>query len=87
MDRDGGEVVLFEDFIKLDSKLDTLHKDDHLVEHEGVEQVGELSDFLVFLQFDIVLLESVQGELALVVNEDLEWVLHELPADLLDVVL
>jgi len=87
MDRDGGEVVLFEDFIKFDCKLDALHEDDDLVEHEGIEQVGELPDFLVFLQLDVVLLESVQGELALVINEDFEGVLHELPADLLDVVL
>lgn len=43
-----------------------------LVELERVEQVVELPVLGVFLDLDEVLLQSVQGELGLVVNVDLK---------------
>ena len=45
----------------------------NLVELKGVEEVEEFSVLLVFLDFDVVLLETVEGEFGLVVNEDLHW--------------
>jgi len=43
----------------------------YLVKLERVEQVGELLVLLVLGDVDIVLLEAVQGELGLVVDQDL----------------
>jgi hypothetical protein len=52
---------------------------------QRVEQVNKFLDLFFFLDLDIVLLETVKSKLALVVDEDLERVLHELAADVLDV--
>lgn len=84
MHGDRGEVILAQDFVEEDGTLDARHEDDYLVELERVKEVGELADLLVFLKLDVVLLETVEGQLALVIDEDLEWVPHELAADLLD---
>ena len=55
-----------------------LHEDHDLVELKGVEQVNQLSVLLVLLQLGVELLETVQGQACLVVNRNLERLLHEL---------
>ena len=50
-----------------------------------VKQIDELLNLLLLIYFDEVLLETVQSELALVINEDLELVAHKLAADSLDI--
>jgi hypothetical protein len=79
VDGNRGEVILAQDFIEVDSAVNALHEDDDLVELESVEEVSQLTNLLVLFQLDVILLETVKGELALVVNEDLKLVAHELP--------
>jgi hypothetical protein len=50
----------------------------HLVELERVEEVGQLAGLLLLLQFDVELKQSVERQLRLVVDVDLERVLAEL---------
>jgi hypothetical protein len=77
--------------VELGRTGDRLDKDAHLVELEVVEQVVELAVLLLLLELEVVLLKTVQGQLGLVVDVDLEglrvrlklWVtyaLHELLA-------
>jgi len=81
----GGEGLLVEDLSQLDGVRNSLHEDDHLVEVEGVDQVGQLGVLLVLIKLDVVLLESVESEFALVLNQHLRRVAHELLASELDV--
>ena len=51
----------------------TLTQYAYLVELEGIEELVQLPVLLGFLKLDVVLLETVQGELGLVIDEDFEW--------------
>lgn len=84
MDCNRWEVLLSQDLIKLDCVLNLSHEDDNLVEHERIQQVSQSSDLLIVLQFHVVLLQTMESKLAFVVDEDLELVLHELSANVLD---
>jgi hypothetical protein len=86
MDGDRREVVLAEHLVEGHCALNGVNEDDDLVELQSVQEVGELHDLLLLVKLDVVLLETVEGEFALVVDEDLERVAHELAADVLDVV-
>lgn len=44
----------------------------YLVELELIEELVELPVLRVFLELDVVLLQTVKGELRLVINEDFE---------------
>ena len=85
MHRYGGKTLLLQQLVKFNRVFDLLHKYNNLVEHEGIEEVSEFPDLLVVINLHIELLESVKGELSLVVNEDFELVLHKFSADLFDV--
>lgn len=79
------EELLVQHLRQLLGVLDRLHEDDDLVELELVEQVHELGDLFLVVERHVILLEPVQRELALVLNQHLGLVLHELAADQLDV--
>ena len=81
MDSNAGKVALAKKSIKLGGTSGVAHKDDDLVEFESVEQLIQLAILLSLAQLDVVLLQTVEGELGLVVDVDLERVLHELLAD------
>jgi hypothetical protein len=49
-----------------------LPKTTNLVELKGVEKLVQLPILLSFLELDEVLLETMKGELGLVIDEDLE---------------
>lgn len=51
--------------------LDALEEDDDLVELERVEERKEALVLLLILELDVVLPEAVQGQLRVVVDEDL----------------
>ena len=72
MDGDARETALSEQLVQFDRTADALDKNDDLVEVEGVEEVVELAVLLYLLQTKEVLLETVQGELRLVVDKDFE---------------
>lgn len=71
--------------VECDCTLDGVNEDDDLVELEGVQEISKLADLLLLLKLNVVLLETVEGKLALVVDEDFEGVAHELAADALDI--
>jgi hypothetical protein len=76
-----GEVALAEKSVKLRAASSTLDEDDDLVELELIEQVVELAVLLALAEANIVLLQSVQRQLGVVVDVQLKRVLHELLAD------
>ena len=71
MDADDREADLLEQARELAGTRDRLDEDDHLVELEVVDQVGQLAVLLLLLDVDVVLLEAVQRQLGLAVDEDL----------------
>ena len=72
MNGDGGEVALNEEVVELAGAGHGLDEDDNLVELEGVEEVAELPVLLVLGELDKVLLQTVKGELLLVIDQDLQ---------------
>jgi hypothetical protein len=81
---DTGEVALNQQLVELLGALNRLDKDAHLVELKRVQKVVQLAVLLVLGNADKVLLKTVEGELGLVVDVNLERVLHELLADKTD---
>ncbi len=79
-----GKVVLAQQMVKHLSSVNALDEDNNLVEMQRVEQVNKLLDLFLLLDLDKVLLETVKSEFALVVNEDLEGIYHELATDVLN---
>ena len=61
-----------------------LNKDDDLVELKLVDEVHQLGDLIALLKLYVVLAETVQSQLRLVLNKDLSRVAHELAASDLD---
>mmetsp|Transcript_39396 Transcript_39396/g.51560 ORF Transcript_39396/g.51560 Transcript_39396/m.51560 type:complete len:390 (+) Transcript_39396:638-1807(+) len=82
----GGDGVFVEDLVELDGVVDVADEDDDLVELQLVDQVHELGDLVALLQRHVVLAETMQGQLALFLDEHLGGVAHELAARLLDLV-
>jgi len=74
---DGGEVLFLEERGERDAPLHGLDEDNDLVEFERVEQIEKLSVLLVLLDLDIVLLETVEGQLGFVVDEDFHGLQRE----------
>ena len=64
--------------------VNALNEDNNLVEMQRVEQINKLLDLFLLLDLDEILLETVKSEFALVVNEDLEGIYHELATDVLN---
>jgi len=85
VDRGAREVALAEQLVKLGAAQGRANEDDDLVELEVIEEVVELPVLLALIKLDVELLKTVQGQLLLVVDVDLEGVLHELLADGADV--
>ena len=76
VDSDTGEVLLDEELVEVLAAVDAVHEDDALVELDGVEDVDELAVLLLLGQGHVVLLESFEGQLALIINEDIERLFH-----------
>jgi len=69
----GGEVLLLQQRRQGDATLHRFDEDDDLVELQRIQQVEQLAILLRLGQFDVVLLETVQGQLGFIINEDFEW--------------
>jgi len=74
---DGGEVLFLEERRERDASLHRFDEDNDLVKFERVEQIEELSVLFVLLDLDIVLLETVEGQLGFVVDEDFHGLQRE----------
>lgn len=81
MDSNTGEVALPQKLVQLVGTESAFDKDNDLVELQGVKKVTEFAIFLLFAQLDVVLLETVESELCVVVNVHLEGITHELLAN------
>lgn len=75
------EVAVHKDIVQLGTSNCAPYEDDDLVEGECVEKIVQLSVFLRLAKLDVILIQTVKGQLGFVVNEQLGWVLHELSAD------
>ncbi len=70
VDADGREVAFAKKLVELVGARDGLDEDDDLVEFERVEQVVELAVLGRLFKANVVLLETVEGELGLVIDVD-----------------
>lgn len=84
VDSGAGEVALAQKVVELLASLGRANEDDDLVELQLIEEVVELPVLLTLVKLHVVLLQTVKGQLLLVVDVDLERVLHELLAGLAD---
>lgn len=75
------KVAFPQQFIQFCSSNGTFHEDDDLIKLQRIKQVTELSIFFPFAEFDIVLLKTMECKLGLIINVNLERILHELLAD------
>ncbi len=75
VDGDGRKVLFDEDLVQLGGALDGADKDHALVELQGVEQIDELACLLSFLELHVVLLQSVQCQLAARTDVDFQRLL------------
>lgn len=86
MDSDGREVALSKEFIQFSRTNGALDEDDDLVELKLVKELVKFAVLLTFLKLDVVLLQTVQRQLGVLIDEVLCRVLHELSADRLDLI-
>ena len=80
VDCSAGEVALAEQPVELSATLSGADEDDDLVELQAVKQIVQLAVLLALIELDVELLETVERELLLIVDVDLEGILHELLA-------
>mmetsp|Transcript_3033 Transcript_3033/g.8215 ORF Transcript_3033/g.8215 Transcript_3033/m.8215 type:complete len:398 (-) Transcript_3033:169-1362(-) len=85
VDANRREAAVPQEFVEGNRPINALDEDHHLVEVQRVKQVVKLSVLLALLHVHVVLHQTVQGELGLVVHVDFHWVAHELLADSPDV--
>ena len=81
---DRREVTLAEKLVELSGAQGALHKDNDLVKLHIVKKLIELAVLLLLIKLDVVLLETVQGKLGVIINVNLKRVLHELLANRAD---
>lgn len=79
-----GEVALAQKLVELCAAQSRADEDDNLVELQFVQKVVKLPVLLTLIELHVVLLQTVQSQFLLVVDVDLERVLHELLAGLAD---
>ncbi len=75
------EVAFAQELVQFGGPQRALDEDDDLVEFEVVQEFVQLAVLLAFAELDVVLLQAVQRELRLVIDVDLQRILHELLAN------
>lgn len=78
MDTNRWEATLVEHTVQHLCSLTRTHKDNHLIELEVINEIMKLMILLFLSKLDVVLLKSMESELRLIINNDLEWIIHEL---------
>ncbi len=86
MNCDGWEIAFSEQLVELGRSEGALDENDDLVKLKLIEKLIELAVLLLLCKRNVVLLETVQSQFGVFVDVMLCWVLHELPADGLDLV-
>ena len=69
------------EFVRAESALD---KDNNLVELQAIEKFVELAVLLRFAQLDVVLLQTVQRQLGVIIHVNLKGISHEFLANRAD---
>ena len=75
------EIAVDEDLVQLGTACGCTDEDDDLVESKVVKQFVQLAVLFSFAELDIVLIQTMQCQLRLIVDEELRGILHEFPAD------
>ncbi len=81
MHSDAWEAALSEQAVELGGTHSALYEYDGLIVLQLIEQVVETTILLTLAKLNVVLLETVKCELLLIINVDLEGILHKLLAD------
>ena len=68
----GREVALAEELVELRRARNPRNENDNLVKLERIEKVAQLPVLLLFFEVDVVLLEAMERQFALVIDVDLE---------------
>lgn len=84
MDGNRREVAFIEEVVELPTSVDVLDEDNYLVELKHVQDLVEFLVLLVLLEVEVVLVEAGKDEFVLIINQNLEGLVHELPADFSD---
>jgi hypothetical protein len=70
---DSWETALLQVLTEGISSVTTAHEDDDLVELDTIEKAGQLLNLPLLIDFNVVLLKTVEHELGLVVDALLNW--------------
>lgn len=81
MDCNTWEIAFSKKFVQLGGSKSALDEDDDLVKLQRVKKVVQLSVLLAFAELDVVLLQTVESKLSIIVHVNLKRVLHEFLAD------
>lgn len=73
MDSNRREVLFDQKSGQSDTSLDTLDEDDHLIEFQDIQEFEELPVLLSVLEFEIILLETMESEFSLIIDVDFHW--------------
>lgn len=75
------EVTFAQQLVELIRTKSALDEDNHLVKLEAVQQLVQLPVLLRLTEFDVVLLETVQSKLCIVIDVDFQRIPHEFLAN------
>ena len=79
--RNTREVTLAEKLVKFIGAECALDENDDLVEFQVVQKLVQLPVLLGLVELDVVLQQTVKGQFCIIINVDLQRVLHKLLAD------
>lgn len=82
MHRSAREVAFAQELVKLCASQGRANEDNDLVELQLIKKIVELPVLLTLVKLHVVLLQTVESQLLLVIDVDFERVLHELLASL-----
>jgi len=77
VDVDRGESVVGEQLVEDLGTRDALDEHDALVELEVIQEIEQLAVLLILLQLDVVLLQTMEGNLGTIVDKDLQRLRRE----------
>jgi len=84
MDTNGRKVAVNQQLVQFNSTTNGTDKDTDLIKLQRIQQIVQLAVLSILLQLAIVLLQSVQSQLCLIVHINLERILHKLATDWTD---
>lgn len=74
MNADGVEQLLTKQFGKLLGSINSVDKDNHLIESQSIKKMGQFFELFILINIDIELSQTVQDELSFI-NENIRFIL------------